>query len=332
MNQKTVSNICKYVSALLAALVIVMLFRGFLTIADRDDKKDAIKGVKSALSDFKRLDEDDIEDFQDELDDYDIDLNAKRLISQVKGFLTILKDGEVSPYEIAVNTPSVISLANEMEEYDELAYFMDYDDIIYEMENVKGGLIALMILFVVTVIVGVLVVIMHVSGKKMAGILLTVLSFVWFVITCVAAYKINDFAEYELDYDDKFVKITGAPVWALIFAVLAMLIWIYRDKITGFFAGSGAATQMQAYGAAIGQNTGIKCPNCGQMLNAGAVFCTNCGERFDSQAASAAPATPATPAQAATPVAPAAGKVCPNCQAVLSDDSEFCTNCGTKIV
>lgn len=57
------------------------------------------------------------------------------------------------------------------------------------------------------------------------------------------------------------------------------------------------------------------CPNCGQIVKPGALFCTNCGMKFES---------PEPPVQKNN-------NVCANCGNPVAEDAAFCTNCGTPV-
>lgn len=97
------------------------------------------------------------------------------------------------------------------------------------------------------------------------------------------------------------------------------------------------------------------CPNCGNNIGDSA-FCTNCGTKIQqatpapTPTVAPAPVQNPTPVQApapvqsapvqqpaptpvveAAPVAPQNTKVCHNCHFVITDNSAFCTNCGTKL-
>ena len=56
------------------------------------------------------------------------------------------------------------------------------------------------------------------------------------------------------------------------------------------------------------ENTSMKaCKNCGHKEYEDAVFCTNCGSKFDSHL------------------------FCPNCGVNISESDQFCTSCGFKL-
>ncbi len=81
----------------------------------------------------------------------------------------------------------------------------------------------------------------------------------------------------------------------------------------------------------------MKCPKCGEELEDGAAFCTNCGEKLAS-----APVCPHCGAElregdgfcgkCGKPVAKEEKtSVCPNCGAELEPDEKFCSQCDTAV-
>ena len=75
-------------------------------------------------------------------------------------------------------------------------------------------------------------------------------------------------------------------------------------------------------------DTTPKCAMCGEVLEEGSVFCTNCGTKVASaEEATAAPVIEVVP----EPVVEDTTPKCEVCGAVLDSDSAFCTICGTKV-
>ncbi|MCR4754745.1 MAG: zinc-ribbon domain-containing protein [Lachnospiraceae bacterium] len=315
MSKSVVKNVCKWVSVVLVALAVVMLFRGSLTVADKDARKELQKSLKSAEKELK-VDKDDLEDLQDSLDEMDIDINAKKLLNQAKKAIKAIKDAKIAPSEIASTGPSVVSLANELSDNDSLGYLIgsQYDDILESVEQFKGGMIALIILFYVSVVVGVVVIVLHITNNKLPGVSMAVISLIWWIIMGATSVGVNSYVYNEFDVDEKIVKITAAPVWGFILAVLAMLIWIFKDKIADAI-GSGETSAVAMEAATV--SGGRVCPNCGKALSEGALFCSGCGTKFEAAPVAEEPAAPA--------------KVfCANCGTELEEGTLFCPNCGTK--
>lgn len=75
----------------------------------------------------------------------------------------------------------------------------------------------------------------------------------------------------------------------------------------------------------------VKCPSCGTLVAKGMRFCTSCGHAMTAPTTSAPKdASPVVPVEV-TDEGASTARVCPNCGAALTDDSAFCTECGTKL-
>ncbi len=319
MSKSLLNTICKFVSILFVLLAVLMLFRGSITIADKDDKRELKKSMRDAYNEMEDVDPDDIDEMQDTLDNYDIDINAKTFYKQLRKLITVLRDGEISPYEIASSGPTLISLSSKFQEYDELRYYVHpFEEILDAVDDNKFGIIISILLFVMSVVCGLAICILHILDKKMSGISLVIMNIIWLLILGIATARINNWVEMEMDYDDKFLRLTAAPFVAIIFAIIAMVIWMFKDRIieqSGNLAPAPAVKAADVYTA-----TGARvCPNCGKTMNPGAIFCSGCGSKYVEP-------------KAPVPGAEVDEKIfCPNCGVQLSSDSEFCPNCGNKI-
>ena len=86
-----------------------------------------------------------------------------------------------------------------------------------------------------------------------------------------------------------------------------------------FCTACGARVETPA-ASSTGSSAARVCPHCGNDIPADAEFCTMCGARLEV-------------ADVAAPVLelePASDPVCPHCGARLADGAEFCTQCGSK--
>ena len=314
MNKSVVKNLCKWLSVVFVALAVVMLFRGSLTVADKDARKELQKSLKSAEKDMK-IDKDELDELQDSLDEMDIDIDAKKMVKQAQKAIKVVKDAKIAPSEIASAGPNIVSLAGELSDNESLGYLIgsQYEEVFEQIEQFRGAMIALIILFYVSVIAGVVVIVLHVTDNKLPGVSMVVVSLIWWIIMGVASVGTNSYVYNELDIDEKIVRITAAPVWGFIFALIAMLIWIFRDKI----ADAIGVGESSAAAAPAKITSGKVCPNCGKTLSEGALFCSGCGTKFEEAPAAEAEETPAK-------------AFCANCGTELEEGTLFCPNCGTK--
>ena len=311
MSKNLISNVCKYLSIVLVVISTVMLFFGSLTVADKSERREIQKSLKST---DKRLDvdRDEIEELQDYLDELDIDIDAKAFVKKAKKALNAVKDAKIAPSEIAALGPDVVKLADEFSDEDGWSYYMGYRfyEAVEAVDDAKAGVIALIVLFYLTVIAAIVVIVLHITNSKLPGASVVFFNLVWLIIMGVASAKINSYTYNELDIDDKVVKITGAPVWAFILAFLAMLIWMFKDNICAKF------TESIINDHKMGLPAGKVCPNCGKQLSEGALFCSGCGTKFEENFVK---------------IEKSVRVICSNCGTELDPDVAFCPNCGSKV-
>lgn len=314
MNKNTIPNIYKWLCTLLVAVSVLLICTGGLTVADKDSRRSLKKEMKETLREMD-VDNKDIKKLQEQLDNWNIDINAKKIIKQLQNIAKTFSDAKISTFELAVNGPSLLSFTDEMEDYARLGSMFGVipNSVMDTIDDARTVIWFGIILFYVTVVVGIVTVILHIANKKSPGVLYTVISLIWMISLAVASHKINVMGEDELYLDEDLVAITSGVVWAFILAALACMLWIFRDTILGMI---GKFTGVSYVTSAVSVSDNV-CPNCGKVLGPNAVFCTGCGTRF-------------------TPPEPAADDedkslFCPNCGAAVTSDSDFCTKCGTKL-
>ena len=86
-----------------------------------------------------------------------------------------------------------------------------------------------------------------------------------------------------------------------------------------FCTACGARVETPA-ASSTGSSAARVCPHCGNDIPADAEFCTMCGARLEV----------ADVAAPGLELEPASDQVCPHCGARLADGAEFCTQCGSK--
>lgn len=315
MNNKIIGQIIKWVSIVFVAISVSMMFFGWITIADRKARQDLQSAIKSTRQEVN-LDQDELDEAQDELDQWGIDIDIEKLVKQIRKGLNSLKDAKISPCEIATTGPTVYKIADMMDDKAMLKEIIgdEFDKVLDVVKNVKSTIIALEILFYITIVAGIVVIILHVIESKLPGISVIVLNLIWWIVIGVASHKINVYGEDELYLDDKILKLTSAPVWAFVLAALAAALWFVKDKIV--IGGIGGASMAANYGPT-GVTGGRRCPNCANMLNDSALFCPKCGTRFEEQSKM-------------NNISSERGLFCSKCGAPTEADALFCPKCGTK--
>ncbi len=321
MNKNTIPLIYKWLCVLLVVLSILLISLGGITIADKDSRRTVKKGMKEVLNEID-FSSKEIKEFQEQLDNWGIDINAKKILKQVQKLAKTISDATVSTLELAINGPDVISFAEEAEDYARIGSLVGVipKSVIESIEDTRAGIWFGVILFYLTMVTGIVTIILHIANKKQPGVVFAILQLVWLIALGAISHNLNVMAEDELYLDDELVTISAGPVWAFILALLACLLWMFKDSILGAI---GWMTGV-SYASSAAVVSGNVCPNCGKVLGPNAMFCTGCGSKF----------TPPVPVKAPVSAAPTAdndNRFCPNCGAAVTSDSDFCTQCGTKL-
>ena len=346
MTDNMAKNICKWASIVLVALSLIAFMGGGIKIADKKGFKEFKKELSKKLSyigiySLDDLDEDDtdeeyLENIQELFDMSDIDLEAEDAVKIITKSLKAVDDGKISMKEYAAIAPKYKKMVGAVLE----AYMEDVDD--EDIEEAEDSIRKFrsyttfpVVMFYITILCGLVVIFLHFVNHKLPGISLTMINLIWVIALIVATNKLNIEMEDELEMDPGFFKMASGSVWAFIFALLAMLIWMFRETIAAKLSNAAlpVPTMKPAAGSIIpnaGAQTAnvIRCSNCGNALNPGAVFCPMCGSKYEP------PAEPSDPVKSSQPeIQPQiqAPKNCPGCGAVLDDDAVFCGMCGYKL-
>ncbi len=348
MTNSIAKSICKWVSIVLVLLALIVFMNGGIRIANKKEFKEFKKELSKELSsigiyslddlDEDDIDEDDLENMQELLDGANIDLEAEDMIKALTKGLKAVNDGKMSMKEYASVAPKYKKIADVVFDAMIEEEYVDEEDIEEAEEMINKNKLYTtfpVVMYYITLLCGLVVIVLHFINHKLPGISITVINFIWVIVLAVATNKLNIEMEDEFEMDPGFLKLTGGPVWAFIFALLAMLIWIYRDNIAAKL--SNSAIPVSAIRPVVGQMTSngsispesvIKCNNCGNVLNPGAIFCPMCGSKYEApaeQVVSVAPSHTEVQPQIHTP------RNCPGCGAILDEDAVFCGMCGYKL-
>lgn len=363
MTNNGIGAICKWLSIILVALSATLMFAGAVKFTE----KEIIDEFSEGLPDMERQINSTINELRSDWDDLeyvaaDLGISYNKMEDIAEEFIDLMEDsgdligkasdvvsdGRISASEMAVMMPKSLSIQKKFKESELMslarlaganpdALFGDSE----LLENSKTFGILCLILFYLTLVVAVIVIILHIRDKSLPGVSIVIINLAWMILWIVMKNKVNDFISYDLGYDYDVMKITAAPVWALILSLLAMVLWLVRNNASPVYAARPAAGRTSrparsgAYGGvpvkkmAARDPNAIVCGNCGNTLRPGAVFCPACGTKYTAPAAPARPIQPAV-YQADNTVGVTRSSVCPNCGAQLDSDAMFCGECGYK--
>lgn len=334
------ATIFKWLSILMVIVsVCICLFAGGIWIVDKEDvpklKRDVKDEIDNSDSNIRELQQ--ILDYQN----FNIDVE-KEIYKPLMAITKTHRNGKISAleeYGISKNTNRIAKLYESNRDIRQVGFLNSET-----METAKSNRIIFAILFWLNVISGVAVILLHFMDKKLPGITVVVMNLVWLAVWLLIADD-NDLYTFNLGFRYS-MRITAAPIIALILSVVAMVLWIIRNKSVATAAGpvykterkksnpvrpgsirkTGKTGYVKKKAATSGANS-IKCSNCGRELNPGAVFCPSCGTKYIAQV---------TPQQnpyeipdneeAKSP----AKEYCPNCGAEMDSDALFCGECGYR--
>lgn len=238
----------RLVSAALIVLSILTLLLGWIGV--KGDYRSYVKeGVKSGM-----------ESIDEYLEDYDSyswllgDGIKKGDLKSARRLLGMLKDGALSPLELAGIAPSFSRAVNML------------SDVMGVPESMKSAAVWLWIyavFFWAVVVVGVLTLVAHLKGENPAiGVVYAVGILVLFFLFLAFNGKLKD-----LSYGESVMGLTAWPFVALLAGAAAL----FTDRA------SKAVVQPAAAAVETAPADGWVCPSCGGSMGAQAAFCTKCG-------------------------------------------------------
>jgi len=341
MNLKTKYLLAKLISCLCLLMAILLFFSGWISVR-KNDYTDLIEEEMDNLDDELDELEDEFDEIQDNLDDMDIDVSVKKAYKSIENLYKTVKDLALSPKEIVGMLPMINGLSDIIEEFEDndmTAYFIPYElrDIVETLEEVKAVFVVLMILFVAAIAVEILYIVLHILGKKNAGYATIAFQAVWLLIGAFPVVILNAASKEELGM--KFFRLTPAPFFALVFAIVACVVWnlAYKTQLALGIqetnignvplnmdqfkdAASGLKGAVSTLGGKVSDMTGkvmsqtsaetITCPKCGKQCAKGTMFCAGCGNKLEQQEEKA---------------------FCMNCGKEISATATFCNHCGAKV-
>ncbi len=327
MSEKIIKEICKWVSIVLILIAMFMLFSTKYVISDKDDRTKTKNNARDLEREIEsNLSKENLKLIQKEADKRDIDIDFQEFKDQLLSIVEVLEDGKITLKEIISKRADLVGLIDTINDnyedifedgfgYDEIDD--QIDEIIDGLDDIKKGLIVFIGIFVLTLVFSVVVIILHVVNSKLPGISAVMIYIVWLITNFIMLNKLNKVAEDGWDKSDDFFKMQSAPVWPLILVLIAMLLWIFKDKLAEI--GSKAVVSVPVFQEkTLAAKPMVYCSNCGEPLNEGAAFCPQCGMKYEPMAA---------PKETES-VRPG---VCPQCGSPIDPDTVFCGNCGYKV-
>lgn len=354
MNLKTKFLLKKIAACLCLIIAMSLFFTGWISVRQNDFTRE-LKSELRELDDELEMMEEECEELQEELEDLademdeELNISVEDIYKSVEKLYNMIEDLALSPKEIIGVLPMISKLANIIEEFEDsdLPYYMlpmsGFEDFVETMEEIKGVLIALTVLFVAALALDIMYIVFHILNKKGAGFGAIPLHVIWLLIGGFPVL-VSNMAMME-EYNTKVLSLSPAPYIALALVIASCIIWRYAMKdltilnIQGDKADplvdmdalkgkaselkdktSGLKDKMSDIGGKMSDMTGkimnqtsvgtVSCPSCGKECAKGSLFCAGCGSKLEQ---------------------PEAKVFCMNCGQQISATATFCNQCGAKV-
>ena len=111
------------------------------------------KEMKETLKDID-VSNKEIKELQEQLDNWNIDINAKKLVKQIQKLANTISDATISTFELAINGPDIISFSEEVEDYARIGSMVGVipKSVTESIEDARAGIWFGIILLYVTIV------------------------------------------------------------------------------------------------------------------------------------------------------------------------------------
>ncbi|MCR5398179.1 MAG: zinc ribbon domain-containing protein, partial [Lachnospiraceae bacterium] len=281
MNKEKATALCKWTSVALVILSLLFLYKGVISVKDKDSKSKLANKMKKGVVEYS-INQEDLEEIKLLIgmwgvEDEDVEAYYSKLLDMSRA----LMDAQITYSENVKVGPKIVSLSKSRDMDDAITYILRdrYENIFDIADECEAMINILLILYYLSLVVGLITIILHIKDKKFSGYVFAILRFVSFIFLGIEVHIINAWAKDFMDIDGRLVKLTWAPFWAFIFALLGALLWKNKDAVVCKVANNDVKN------LEINEKSDStkKCPNCGQALSIDAIFCNNCGTRFENK-------------------------------------------------
>ena len=358
--QRSLSN-CVSIVILIIALFVT--FAGWVTIYDRDLKNAAKEAVGELRFELNHMDDDDLDDLDDDLDRYNINISTKNVVKLMKHACNVLEDATFSPLEMGEISIGWSKIEKNLDSVSSLIGFGREGEVILDaITEVIGSFGVLVFLVLAFIVIVIITLVREIMNKDEKGYLFCIGAVVVVVYQMSMVSQINSkltIISWATGMD-KIITSMFAPYSLLILAAAMFAAKFFLGKnnssmnygtmgTMGNRATSGTMGNMGNMGmpqASYGGNVqGKVCSSCGTQLSANAAFCPNCGGAAASMANNVQQISckscgmkldkgtafcPNCGSQTAPAMNVPQQLSCKSCGMTLENGTVFCPNCGTK--
>lgn len=210
----------KKLISMLCLVISISLFASNWIVAIDDDAKEKMSVVIERLDKVANMDDDDVEDFEDLLEEYNSDFSMKQYKKSVINLLDTFEDMKISPLEM----PSLILPSLKIVSMSDGEYIDEFMGI----DSEAIGIILFVsilntIVIILTFLISILYFVLHIHNGDGMGIPILLLHLLTLGTMKLSSYIVN--VNFTNDIYEKVVNLSMAPYISLVVLIVSFIVW-----------------------------------------------------------------------------------------------------------
>lgn len=211
----------KKLISMLCLVFSMVLFASNWIVAIDDDAQEKISIAIEKLDEVANIDDDDVEDFENLLEEYNSDFSMKQYKKSVINLLNTFEDMKISPLEM----PSLILPSLNIVNMSDGKYIDEF----FGIDSEAIGIILVFsivntIAIILTLLIAILYVVLHIKNGDGVGTPILVLHLLTLGIMKFSCYLINVNISTDMTYE-KVANLSMAPLISLIVLIVSFIVW-----------------------------------------------------------------------------------------------------------
>ena len=210
----------KKLISMLCLVFSIVLFASNWIVAIDDDAKDKMSFAIERLDKVANMDDDDVEDFEELLEEYNSNFSMKAYKKSVIKLLDRFEDMKISPLEMpSLILPSLTIVKMSDGEYIDGIFEIDSEAISIILVFSIVNTIALLL----TLLISILYFVLHIHNGDGMGIPILLLYLLTLGTMSLSSYIVN--VNFTNDIYEKVVNLSMAPYISLVILIVSFVVW-----------------------------------------------------------------------------------------------------------